>query len=121
MAINLITVAGTALPDPSEYSCTNVDVVDSGRNAAGVIVSDVIRSDIARIDATWNYLSLAQWASILSLFKSNFTNSVRFLNQVTGTYETRTMYVGDRTTGGAVSSGGKIIGWQQAKLQLIEV
>ena len=38
MAINLITVAGTALPDPSEYSCTNVDVVDSGRNAAGVIV-----------------------------------------------------------------------------------
>ena len=121
MALNLITVAGTAQPAPSEYAGTTVDLVGSGRNAAGVIVSDVIRSDIARIDATWNYLSLSQWASILSLFKNSFTNPVRFLNQVTGAYETRTMYVGDRTTGGAVSSGGRIIGWQKAKLQLIEV
>lgn len=121
MALNLITVAGTALPDPSEYTGTTVDLVDSGRNAAGVIVSSVIRSDIARIDATWNYLSLEQWATILSLFKSNFTNSVRFLNQTTGAFETRTMYVGDRSTGGAVSSGGQIIGWKQPKLQLIEV
>ena len=119
--MNLITVNGTALPNPSEYVGTTVDVVDSGRNASGVIVSDVVRSDIAKIKLKWNYLSLSEWAGVLSLFKTNFTNSVRFLNQATGRYEVRTMYVGDRSTGGAVSQRGNIAGWKDCALSLIEV
>lgn len=116
----LVTAAGTALPTPSEYTGTTVDVVNSGRNAQGIIVSDVVRSNIAKIEMTWNYLTLAQWASICSLF-SNWSNSVTFLNQLTGGYTTATMYVGDRKTGGAVSSGGQIVGWKSCQLSLIEV
>ena len=121
MALNLITVESTVLPDPSEYIGTTVDVVDSGRNAAGVVVSDVVRSDIAKVEAVWNFISSEQWATILSLFKDNFTNSVTFYNQTTGGFDTRTMYIGDRTTGGMVTSRGEIKGWETAKLTLIEV
>ncbi len=121
MALGLITVAGTVLPDPSEYVGTTIDMVNSGRNAAGVVVADVIRSDTAKIEATWSYISAEQWAAILTLFKSNFANSVRFFDQTTNDFATRTMYIGDRTTGGLVTSGGAIKGWKNAKLTLIEV
>lgn len=118
---SIVTVLGTALPPPSTYKATTADLVDSGRNAQGVIVSNVIRSDIAKIECTWNYLTLEQWAMICGLFKNKWSGAVRFLNQTTGSWETRTMYVGDRTADEAVSIGGRITGWKQCKLSLMEV
>lgn len=117
----LITVSGTPLPDPSTYVGITSDVVDNGRNAQGVIVSDVVRSDVAKVQATWNFLTLSQWSRVCALFKNSWANNVRYLDQTTGGYNTRTMYVGDRSTGGAVSSGGQIIGWKNCQLSLIEV
>lgn len=117
----LVTVAGTALPTPSQYEGTHVDVVDSGRNAQGVIVSDIVRQNIAKIECKWNYLTLSKWAAICALFKNSWSNSVTFLDQTTGGYSTAVMYVSDRKTGGAVSSNGTLIGWKNCSLSLIEV
>lgn len=117
----IVTVAGVTLPDPSIYVGTTADVVDTGRNAQGVIVSDVVRHDVAKIEMTWNYLTLSQWANILGIFHNSWANSVTYLDQTTGSYQTRTMYVGDRKTGGAVSQNGQITGWRGCQLALIEV
>lgn len=119
--MNLVTVGGVALPTPSSYTALNVDIVDSGRNAQGVIVSNVIRHDVAKIEITWNFLTISEWAGVCSLFKTNFINSVRFLNQSSGAYETRNFYVGDRQPEGLMAVGGIVKGWKNCKLSLMEV
>ena len=47
---NLVTIAGTPIPDPSVYNATTSTVVDSARNVQGVMVGAVIRDDIAKVD-----------------------------------------------------------------------
>ena len=81
---SLVTVAGTPLPEPSEYRSSTSTLVDSSRNVEGRVVGSVVRSDVAKIELKWRYLTAKQWASVLSLFTENFYNSVRFFNQTTG-------------------------------------
>ena len=77
----LVTVAGTALPEPSTYNGTTSTIVDSGRNVQGYVVGSVVRSDVGKVEITWKYLTAQQWASVLSLFKNNFYNDVTFFDQ----------------------------------------
>ena len=119
----LVTVAGNALPEPSEYSALTSTIVDSGRNVEGVVIGSVIRSDVAKIELKWRYLTADQCASVLSLFTSNFYNSVTFFNQATGQYTTRDMYVSDRKSGmwRRNPSTGAVMGWTECSLSLVEV
>jgi hypothetical protein len=97
----LVTIAGFQVPEPSTYSGTTSTVVDSGRNVNGVMVGDVIRDDLAKVEMTWNYLEVHKWSAILLLFDrksgGSFINTVTFFNQVTAAYDTRQMYISDRT------------------------
>lgn len=119
----LVTVNGTALPEPSSYEATTSTIVDSGRNTQGKVVGAVVRHDVAKVSLSWNYLTAAQWATVLSLFTRNFYCSVRFLNQATNTYENRQMYVSDRTSGmwRRSPNSGNVMGWAGCKLALVEV
>ena len=119
----LVTVAGIALPEPSSYDATTSTLVDSGRNTKGYVIGAVVRNDIAKVSLSWKYLSLEDWAKILSMFNNNFYNDVTFLNQTTGEFETRRMYVGDRTSGmwRRDPQTGKVMGWLGCKLALVEV
>lgn len=119
----LVTVNGTALPEPSSYEATTSTIVDSGRNTQGKVVGAVVRPDVAKVSLSWNYLTAAQWATVLSLFTRNFYCSVRFLNQATNAYETRQMYVSDRTSGmwRRNPNSGNVMGWTGCKLSLVEV
>ena len=119
----LVTVNGTALPEPSSYEATTSTIVDSGRNTQGKVVGAVVRHDVAKISMSWNYLTAAQWATVLELFTRNFYCSVRFLNQATNTYETRQMYVSDRTSGmwRRSPNSGNVMGWTGCKMSLVEV
>ena len=119
----LVTVAGTELPEPSEYSAITSTIVDSARNVQGVVIGSVVRSDVAKVTLKWKYLTVAQWASVLSLFTTNFYNTTTFFNQSTGTYSTRKMYVGDRSAGifRRNSTTGKVMGYTDCALALIEV
>lgn len=112
---------GVALPTPSQYTAETADIVDSGRNSQGKIISDVIRSDVAKVTAKWNYLTLAEWANICGLCKANFVHNVRFLNQTSGAYETRQLYQGDRKAGELFCKDGVPTGWKDCKLALVEV
>lgn len=119
----LVTVNGVELPEPSSYDANTSTIVDSGRNVQGKVVGNVIRHDVAKISLGWNYISAEDWAKTLSLFTKSFYCSVRFLNQTTNKYETRQMYISDRSAGmwRRSPSSGSVMGWIGAKLSLVEV
>jgi len=119
----LVTIAGYELPEPSTYSANTATLVDSARNVQGVVIGSVIRNDVAKVELSWRYLTVEQWARVLSLFNRSFYNNVTFFNQSTGTYETRQMYVGDRSAGmwRRNPSTGAVMGWTDCKLSLVEV
>ena len=122
----LITIAGTAIKEPSEYNALTADIVDNGRNVNGVGVFDVIRTDVAKVEAVWNFCTCSEWSAILKLFNpkygGSFINSVTFYDQCKGAYETRQMYVSDRS-GGMVNlnEDGTPKGWSDCSLSLVEV
>lgn len=119
----LVSIGGFDFPEPSKYTGTTSTIVDSARNVNGYVVGAIVRSDVAKVDLSWRYLTVRQWASILSLFASSFYNDVRFFNQTTGTYETRTMYVSDRTANmfRRDPNTGEVLGWLEPSLSLVEV
>lgn len=119
----LVSIGGYNLPEPSKYDAVTATIVDSARNVEGRVVGSVIRSDVAKIELSWKYLTAQQWATILSLFTGSFYNSVRFLNQATNTYDVRTMYVSDRSSSmwRRHPETGKVMGYVNCALSLVEV
>lgn len=119
----LVTIGSFEFPEPSTYSATTSTIVDSARNVSGYVVGAVVRNDVAKVELSWRYLTTQQWASILSLFANSFYNDVRFYNQVTASYTTRTMYVSDKTAAmwRRNPSTGDIMGWTDCSLSLVEV
>ena len=119
----LVSIGGFEFPEPSTYTATTSTIVDSARNVSGYVVGAVIRNDVAKIEITWRYLTAQQWARILSLFSGSFYNDVRFLNQVTNQYTTRTMYVSDRNAGmwRRDPLTGTVMGYTNCSLSLVEV
>lgn len=119
----LVSIGGFDFPEPSTYNATTYTIVDSTRNVQGRVVGAVVRHDVAKIELSWKYITAEQWAQILSLFTNSFYNEVRFLNQVTNNYTTRTMYVGDRNAGmwRRDPQTGSVMGYTGASLALVEV
>ena len=119
----LVTIGGSELPEPSTYSAVTSTIVDSARNVSGYVVGNVIRSDVAKIELSWKYLTARQWANVLSLFTNSFYNDVRFYNQATAAYEVRTMYCSDRNASAWRRDPitGEMMGWTGCTLSLVEV
>lgn len=119
----LVSVGGYDLPEPSTYSAVTSTVVDSARNVSGYVVGSVVRPDVAKIELSWKYLTAQQWANVLSRFTASFYNDVRFLNQATNAYETRSMYVSDRNASmwRRDPETGEVMGYTGCSLSLVEV
>lgn len=122
----LVTVGGFDFPEPSEYEANTATLVDSARNVKGYVVGAVIREDVAKVSLTWKFLTVKQWADInkcfLSKYGGKFYCNVTFFNQNTGSWETRKMYVSDRTAGiFRRDSKGTVKGYVNPKLSLVEV
>ena len=119
----LVTVNGVEFPEPSSYEATTSTIVDSGRNVQGKVVGSVVRHDVAKVAMKWNFLTAQQWATVLSLFTTNFYCTVRFYNQAKAGYDTRQMYVSDRTSGmwRRCPTNGNVMGFTGCSLSLVEV
>ena len=123
----LISVAGYDFPEPSTYSGNTATLVDSARNTEGVMIGAVIRDDVAKVEVSWRYLTIDQWASIQKCFRQGsggtFINLVSFFDQTVGGWVTKEMYVSDRNSGmwRRDPQTGSILGWTECKLSLIEV
>ena len=64
----LVTIGNFEVPAPSTYSATTATLVDSGRNVQGYVIGAVVRDDIAKVEMSWNFISAADWAALLSQF-----------------------------------------------------
>lgn len=119
----LVTVAGVALPEPSAYSATDSTIVDSARNVNGVVVGSIVRKNVSKVELSWKYLTVDQWASILRVITGNFYNTVTFFSQTTGGYVTKRMYHGDPSSGmwRRDPQTGEVMGWTNCSISLIEV
>lgn len=119
----LVMVGGYSFPEPATYSAVTSTIVDSARNVSGYVVGNVVRHDVAKVELSWKYLTVSQWATILSLFTHSFYNDVTFFNQATGTYTTREMYISDRSASmwRRDPNTGKVLGWVNPSLSLVEV
>lgn len=128
MAIRtLVSIGDFALPEPSTYSGNTSTLVDSARNVEGKMIGAVIRDDVAKVELTWRYLTIEQWASIQKCFKisagGKFINLVTFFDQTVGGWVTREMYVSDRKAGmwRRDPKTGDVLGWTDCSLSLVEV
>lgn len=128
MAIRtLVSIGDFALPEPSTYSGNTSTLVDSARNVEGKMIGAVIRDDVAKVELTWRYLTVAQWANIQKCFKisagGKFINLVTFFDQSAGGWVTREMYVSDRKAGmwRRDPKTGDVLGWTDCSLSLVEV
>ena len=128
MAIKaLVTVGSYDFPEPSLYSAITSTLVDSGRNVQGKMVGSVIRDDISKVEMSWKYLTVEQWARIQQCFSQSaggkFINDVTFFDQSIGDWVTKEMYVNDRKAGMWRRSPdtGDVLGWTDCAIALIEV
>ena len=123
----LVQVEDYAFPEPSTYSGNTATLVDSARNLKGKVIGAVIRDDVAKVELSWNYLTIEQWARINKCFKisagGKFYNYVTFFDQTVGDWVTKEMYVSDRNAGlwRRDPETGVVMGWTKCKLSLVEV
>lgn len=123
----LVSVEGYDFPEPSTYSGNTSTLVDSSRNVQGRMVGSVIRDDVAKIEISWRYLTVEQWARIQKCFRQSaggkFINLVEFFDQSVGGWVKKEMYVNDRKAGmwRRHPQTGDILGWTDCSLALIEV
>lgn len=89
------SVGSATVPAPSVYDFDVGDVSDSdaGRNEAGKMFKNMIGS-CAKLELSWNNVSLSDGATILSAFKNEYF-SMTFFDGVTGDYRTASFYRGD--------------------------
>ena len=127
MAIKaLVTVGNYEFPEPSAYSGNTSTLVDSGRNTEGKFVGTVIRDDVSKVEISWKYLTVEQWARIQKCFRQSaggkFINLVTFFDQSVGGWVTKEMYVNDRKAGlwRRDPNSGDVLGWTDCSLSLIE-
>ena len=123
----LVSVAGYDFPEPSAYSGNTSTLVDSGRNVEGFMVGSVIRDDISKVEISWKYLTVEQWARIQKCFRESsggkFINKVHFFDHSVGGWVDKDMYVNDRKAGMWRRSPetGDVLGWTDCSLSLIQV
>lgn len=123
----LVKVGDYDFPEPSTYSANTSTLVDSGRNVQGKMVGSVIRDDVAKIEISWRYLTVQDWARIQQCFRQSsggkFINLVEFFDQSVGGWVTREMYISDRKSGlwRRNPTTGDVMGWTNCSLSLIEV
>lgn len=94
----MIYIDDTPVPYPKRgLSISVATLVDSARNADGVVVGQVIGRNQYKLDALeWPWLTAFQWSQILKAFDSFYVN-VKFPDPVSGQWKTLKMYPGDRS------------------------
>lgn len=123
----LVTVGDFDFPEPSTYKGNTATLVDSARNVQGKMVGSVIRDDVGKVEMSWRYLTVQQWADILKCFSiargGKFINDVTFFCQDIGDWTTRKMYVNDRSANvfRRDPKTGVILGYTDVSIALIEV
>lgn len=118
-----ITINGNPYPMPSRgLNLMAATIVDSGRNANGVLIGQKVGRDQQKIEnLEWGYLTASVWSSILKEFDSSFIATVTYPDMVKNTWTTRKMYCGDRTAKPfKLGSDGLPVSYVECKVNLVD-
>jgi hypothetical protein len=117
---NLIIINGVAMPAPDEKpEIIESTFVDSGRNANGVVVGQVVGRPIWKINnLQWSNLTPEQWARLKRAL-SPFFIPVTFTNDYNERI-TLIMYPGDRTSTPFHVDGLSYTQFKNCKFNLID-
>ncbi len=66
-----IRIAGVEVSRPAEVRVGRFDLTKSNRSASGVMVMEVVRAGIRRVDVTWRMLSDSDLRTILDVIAAN--------------------------------------------------
>ena len=110
------------------YNGISTTAVDSSRNANAKVIASVVRSDIAKVEAKWAYLTVEQYSALAKLFEQKYGGSffvrVCFFDSIAGGFDcSREFYCGDRKVAFARIKCNEYympIGYENVGLNLIE-
>lgn len=69
---------GTQLPNPKYLTkIEREQLVDSARNAKGVVIGSKINRRLVKLNLTWPHLTASEWSNILKMIE-DFTGEVEF-------------------------------------------
>lgn len=99
MALLQIKVSGVYvdMPTPSELNVSVMDLSDAYRMADGSLKIDRIATK-RKLELSYNYLTRTNLQTLLNAV-GQLTFSVKYMDPVTNTIETKTFYSGDRSVG----------------------
>jgi len=117
-----IKIAGQLMPkQPSTFKCT-VNDLDDGATTTRTADGTLHRERIAikrKLEMTWSGMDWATLSNMLTLV-SGMEFEVYYPDTVTGQYETKTFYVGNRTSDVAIIRNGEPF-WKTLSMNFIEV
>lgn len=119
----MIYVNGVAIPYPARgLEIMVATLVDSARNANGVVVGQKIGRDQYKLNSLqWPWLTAEQWSTILQLF-SGFYATVKFPDPVSNSWKMIKMYPGDRSAEPYwVNDSGMPTHYTNCKVNIIDV
>ena len=93
----MITVDEVAMPCPSSftYGLQDVSSAESGRDDEAYMYKNRIAQKV-KLQLGWNAKDWQEVSTIMQAFNPEYI-SVEYPDMLTGQYETKTFYVGDRT------------------------
>lgn len=94
----ILKINGYAPPAPEKMQLDLYDLSssESGEDLSGYTVKDVVRTK-RKINCTWGTLSWAEASALLNAVKTGTNISIEYPDVLSGKFETRLFYVGDRT------------------------
>lgn len=113
----MIKINGTTIPSPSSYQVGIMDVSKSERNSNAQIIIERIATK-RKLELGWSYLSQTDLTTILNLVSAVFF-TVEYPDIATGTLQTKTFYVGDRTAQ-VIDYRDGVMRWKDIKFNFIE-
>jgi hypothetical protein len=117
-----LEIEGVPLPPPSGLTLSREDLHSSSeRNARGQLVSDIIRSNVLKMNVTWKYLTADELQALMELVSRRMFMNVKYYSDLTQAYTTAKMYKGAVSyTPHRVLNTGEIDGWLNVRISLIE-
>lgn len=118
-----IMINGISLPSPSRGLTESwYQIVDSSRNANGVVVAQKIGRRQLKLDSlTWPYLTAAQWGALLKEI-DKFYGTLKYYDARTGSRRSLKVYWGDASAEPYwVDGSGNPIAYINCKCNIIDV
>ena len=116
-----LQVDNKILPPPSAFNLTEADLhANPQRNAQGYASWDLVRKNVASLELEWKNLDGERLTRIITAIRGKKSFRVKFFNTLTGKYEIRTFYPGDRATE-LVRFVSAVKYWATLKVPFVEV